>query len=169
LLKKFGIRRMKMSPHVTDSVEVPEPQGLAQRNYWLDKGVILKVSSFLIHDLLVCSGRRKKGPVRRNAALKESSREKSHVRRARFNGRPKLPGWPGKGWCSPRPGRAVAFIEGEGKEVSACAVVSGRGGAVLECRNLFKGGAAILADSQNGDMIVLPFRHFFFNNDEGRG
>jgi hypothetical protein len=50
--------------------------------------------------------------VRKNAALKESSREKSHVHRARFNGRPKLPGWPGKRWCSPEPGRAVAFIEG---------------------------------------------------------
>jgi hypothetical protein len=30
-----------------------------------------------------------------------------------------------------------------------------RGGAVLESGNLFKGGAAILADSQNGDIIVL--------------
>jgi hypothetical protein len=49
----------------------------------------------------------------------------------------------------------VAFIEGEGKEVSACTVVSGRGGAALERRNLCKGGAAILADSQNGDIIVL--------------
>jgi hypothetical protein len=49
----------------------------------------------------------------------------------------------------------VAFIEGEGKEVSTCAVVSGRGGAVLEQGNLFKGEAAILADSQNGDIIVL--------------
>jgi hypothetical protein len=49
----------------------------------------------------------------------------------------------------------VAFIEGEGKEVSTGAGVSGRGGAVLEHRNLFKGGAAILADSQNGDIIVL--------------
>jgi hypothetical protein len=43
------------------------------------------------------------------------------------------------------------------------------GGAVLEHGNLFKGGAAILADSQNGDIIVLSFPHFFFNNDEGRG
>jgi hypothetical protein len=54
----------------------------------------------------------------------------------------------------------VAFIEGEGKEVSACAVVSGRGGAVLERGNLFKGGAAILADSQNGDIIVLSKPNF---------
>jgi hypothetical protein len=37
-------------------------------------------------------------------------------------------------------------------------VVSGRGGAVLELRNLFKGGAATLADSQNGDIIVLSLR-----------
>jgi hypothetical protein len=34
--------------------------------------------------------------VRKNAAHKESSREKSHIHRAKFNGRPKLPGWPGK-------------------------------------------------------------------------
>jgi hypothetical protein len=52
--------------------------------------------------------------VRKNAALKESSREKSHVHRAKFNGRPKLPGWPGKRWRSPEPRRAVAFIEGGG-------------------------------------------------------
>jgi hypothetical protein len=37
----------------------------------------------------------------------------------------------------------VAFIEGEGKEVSACAAVSGRGGAVLELGNLFKSGAVL--------------------------
>jgi hypothetical protein len=30
----------------------------------------------------------------------------------------------------------VAFIEGEGKEVSACSAVPGRSGSVLECRNL---------------------------------
>jgi hypothetical protein len=29
-----------------------------------------------------------------------------------------------------------------------------------------QGRAAILADSQNGDIIVLSFPHFFFNNDE---
>jgi hypothetical protein len=64
----------------------------------------------------------------------------------------------------------MAFIEGGAvKEISACVVVSGRGGAVLEHGNLFKGGAAILVDSQNGDVIVLSFPHFFFNNDEGRG
>jgi hypothetical protein len=50
--------------------------------------------------------------------------------RAKFNGRPKLPGWPGERWRCPESGRAVAFIEGEGKEVSTGAVVSGRGGAV---------------------------------------
>jgi hypothetical protein len=43
----------------------------------------------------------------------------------------------------------------EGKEVRAYAVVSGRGGAVLDHGNLFKGGAAILTDSQNGNIIVL--------------
>jgi hypothetical protein len=37
-----------------------------------------------------------KGNVKKNAALKESSQEKSHVHRARFNGRLEPPGWPGK-------------------------------------------------------------------------
>jgi hypothetical protein len=54
--------------------------------------------------------------------------------RAKFNGGPKLPGWPGKRWCSSKSGPGMAFIEGVVKEVSACVVVSGRGGAVLECR-----------------------------------
>jgi hypothetical protein len=44
--------------------------------------------------------------------------------------------------------------KGEVKEVSACAVVSGRDGAVLQHGNLFKGRAAILANSQNGDIIL---------------
>jgi hypothetical protein len=63
------------------------------------------------------------------------------------------------GW--EKDGAAVSLGEqwllqkGEGKEVSTGAVVSGRGGAVLEHGNLFKGRAAILADSQNGDIIVL--------------
>jgi hypothetical protein len=87
--------------------------------------------------------------------LSKKAHEKTHVHRAKFNGRPKLPGWPGKRWRSPESGRGVAFIEGDGKEVSSCAVVSGRGEDVLEHGNLFKGGAAILADSQNGDIIVL--------------
>jgi hypothetical protein len=47
------------------------------------------------------------------------------------------------------------YRNGEGKEFSTGAVVSGRGGAVLEHGNLFKGRAAILADAQNGDIIVL--------------
>jgi hypothetical protein len=37
----------------------------------------------------------------------------------------------------------MAFIEGEVKELQNCAVVSGRGGAVSECKNLFKGGAVL--------------------------
>jgi hypothetical protein len=45
---------------------------------------------------------------------KESSREKSHVHRAKFNGRPELPGWLGKRWHSSEPGPGVAFIEGGG-------------------------------------------------------
>jgi hypothetical protein len=52
--------------------------------------------------------------VRKNATHKESSWEKSHVHRAKFNGRPKLPGWPGKRWRSPESGWAVAFIGGGG-------------------------------------------------------
>jgi hypothetical protein len=78
--------------------------------------------------------------VRKNAAHKESSREKSHVHRAKFNGWPKLPGWLGKRWHSPESRRGLAFIKGEVKEVSACTVVSGRSGAVLEHGDLFKGG-----------------------------
>jgi hypothetical protein len=50
--------------------------------------------------------------VRKNATHKESSQEKSHIHRAKFNGRPKLPGWLGKRWCSPKSGQGVAFIEG---------------------------------------------------------
>jgi hypothetical protein len=42
----------------------------------------------------------------------KKAHEKTHVHRAKFNGRPKLPGWPGKRWRSPESGRAVAFIEG---------------------------------------------------------
>jgi hypothetical protein len=53
--------------------------------------------------------------VKKNATHKESSREKSHVHRAKFNGRPKLPGWPGKRWHNPESGKAVAFIEGGGE------------------------------------------------------
>jgi hypothetical protein len=52
--------------------------------------------------------------VRKNAAHKESSREKSHVHRAKFNGRPKLPGWQGKRWHSSDSGPGMAFIEGGG-------------------------------------------------------
>jgi hypothetical protein len=54
------------------------------------------------------------GFVRKNSAHKESSQEKSHIHRAKFNGRPKLPDWPGKRWCSSEPGPGVAFIEGGG-------------------------------------------------------
>jgi hypothetical protein len=51
--------------------------------------------------------------VRKNATHKESSREKSYVHRAKFNGRPKLPGWPGKRWYRKREssGQAWPFIE----------------------------------------------------------
>jgi hypothetical protein len=52
--------------------------------------------------------------VRKNAAHKESSQEKSHVHRAKFNGRPKLPGWLGERWHSRESGPGVAFIEEEG-------------------------------------------------------
>jgi hypothetical protein len=40
--------------------------------------------------------------VRKNAAHKESSQEKSHIHKAKFNGTPKLPGWPGKKVAQPR-------------------------------------------------------------------
>jgi hypothetical protein len=71
--------------------------------------------------------------------------------------------------AQPRAWESSGFYRrGRGRKLVRVAVVSGRGGAVLEHGNLFKGGAAILADSQNGDIIVLSFPHFFFNNDEGR-
>jgi hypothetical protein len=78
----------------------------------------------------------------------------------------------------------MAFIEEEVKEVSTCAGVSGRGRACLGAGEfLFKGRTVIgngsisqvrpedkmATDLQNGDIIVLSFPHFFFNNDEGRG
>jgi hypothetical protein len=50
----------------------------------------------------------------KNTTHKESSREKSHVRGRKFNGRPKLPGWLGKRGHSRESGPGVAFIEGEG-------------------------------------------------------
>jgi hypothetical protein len=82
--------------------------------------------------------------VRKNAAHKESSREKSHVHRAKFNGRPKLPGWLGGKMAQQRIWARGGFYEnGKIKEVSACTGVSGRGGAVLERGNLFKGRAVL--------------------------
>jgi hypothetical protein len=73
--------------------------------------------------------------VRKNTAHTESSQEKSHVHRAKFNGRPKLLGWQGKDGSAANLGQARLLWKGEVKEVSACAVVSGRGGAVLESGN----------------------------------
>jgi hypothetical protein len=73
--------------------------------------------------------------VRKSTTHKESSQDMSHVHRAKFNGRPKQSGWPGKRWCSSKSGPGVAFIGGEVKEVSTCTAVSGRGGAVLEHGN----------------------------------
>jgi hypothetical protein len=70
--------------------------------------------------------------VRKNAAHKESSREKSHVRRAKFNGRLKPPGWSGKYGAAQTLGHAWLLYKGNVKEVRACMGVSGRGGAVLE-------------------------------------
>jgi hypothetical protein len=45
----------------------------------------------------------------------------------------------GERWRSSDSGPGGAFIEGEVMEVSACAVVSGRGGAVLERGNFCQG------------------------------
>jgi hypothetical protein len=58
-------------------------------------------------------------------------RKVSHPR-ARFNGRLKLPGWLGKDGTAQTLGQAWLLQKREVEEVSACAVVSGRGGAVLE-------------------------------------
>jgi hypothetical protein len=50
------------------------------------------------------------------------------------------------------------YRRGRVRKLVQVQVFSGRGGAVLEHGNLFKGWAAILADSQNGDIIVLSVR-----------
>jgi hypothetical protein len=42
----------------------------------------------------------------KNATHKERSQEKSHVHRAKFNGRLELPGWPGKGGAAQALGEA---------------------------------------------------------------
>jgi hypothetical protein len=63
--------------------------------------------------------------------------------RAKFNGRLELPGWPGKDGIAQTLGESWLLLKGEVKEVSACGVVSGRGGAVLEWECLFKGGAVL--------------------------
>jgi hypothetical protein len=55
--------------------------------------------------------------------------------RAKFNGSLELPGWLGKDGAAQTLGEAWLLQKGEVKEVSACTVVSGRGGAVLESRN----------------------------------
>jgi hypothetical protein len=46
--------------------------------------------------------------------LSKKAHETTHVHTAKFNGRPKLPGWPGEKMAKPEPGRAMAFIEGGG-------------------------------------------------------
>jgi hypothetical protein len=55
--------------------------------------------------------------------------------RAKFNGRPKLPGWPGKDGAAQTLGQVWLLYKGEVMEVSVCMVVSGRGEAVLERGN----------------------------------
>jgi hypothetical protein len=53
--------------------------------------------------------RQKRGSVRKNATHKKRSQEKSHVLRAKFSGRAKLPGWPGERWYSTDSGPGMAF------------------------------------------------------------
>jgi hypothetical protein len=106
-------------------------------------------------------------------------RKLSHPK-ARFNGRPKLPGWPRKDVTAQTLGQVWLLEKREVKEVNACTGVSGRGKACLGAWEfLFKGGAVIgngsisqvrpedemATNLQNGDIIVLSFPHFFFNND----
>jgi hypothetical protein len=45
-------------------------------------------------------------------ALTRKLRRKVSHPRAKFNGRPKLPGWPGKRWHSSDSGPGMALIEG---------------------------------------------------------
>jgi hypothetical protein len=78
------------------------------------------------HKLFAWSGLK---PVRKNTTHKESSQEKSHIQeQGLITGSSRQAG---RGKMAP----GVTFIEGEVKEVSACMVVSVRGGAVLEHRN----------------------------------
>jgi hypothetical protein len=62
---------------------------------------------------------------------RELMRKVSHPR-AKFNGRLEPQGWLGKDRAAQTLGEAWLLEKGEVKEVSACAVVSGRGGDVLE-------------------------------------
>jgi hypothetical protein len=66
-------------------------------------------SGGLVLVLALVSGRT---PLTKKAHKKSLSFIELH--RAKFNGRPKLPGWPGKRWHSSEPGPGVAFIEGGG-------------------------------------------------------
>jgi hypothetical protein len=50
----------------------------------------------------------------KSATYKESSLEKFHIHRAKFNGGPKLPDWQGERWHSSESGPGEAFIEGGG-------------------------------------------------------
>jgi hypothetical protein len=56
--------------------------------------------------------------VRKNATHKESSQEKSHVHRTKFNGRPKLPGWTGKRWHSLESGHSGFYRRGRVRKLA---------------------------------------------------
>jgi hypothetical protein len=66
----------------------------------------------------------------------------------------------GKDGAAPSLGKQWLLQKGEDKEASTGAVVSGRGGAVLECGNLFKGGAAILVLSLAACQLNLLLTKF---------
>jgi hypothetical protein len=65
---------------------------------------------------------------------KKAHKKVSHPR-AKFSGRLKPPGWPGKDGTAQTLDQSWLLKKGEVKEVSACMVVSGRDGADLEHGN----------------------------------
>jgi hypothetical protein len=91
----------------------------------------------------------------KNALIKKAHKKCLTSIEQRLMAGPNCQAGRGEDGAAPSLGEQWLLWKGEVKEVSACAVVSSRGGAVLECGNLFKGLAAILADSQNGNIIVL--------------
>jgi hypothetical protein len=83
--------------------------------------------------------------VRKNAAHKESS-EKSLTSKSKVQWQAQTARLAGKDGAAPTLGQVWLLYKGEVKEVSACAGVSGRGGAVLEPGNLSLGVSQVRSE-----------------------